>query len=376
MKGSYGTTANVLPATPYGLRKYAWRASLGIAGPLLLVLFYAFICFYYPNRQPQNDILASPGYDSTAPFYAWFITSIFTLDWARSALANFEAAALMKSFTSPTTAMQLFWHADSAWADPLWWLRAARNSFLQLYPGQTTTRRLAAYRVTPEPLWTFLSMLSMIVFVAIPLSGLTMELSSVSSPTRRYAEIIGLGPETLLRFTGSNGGQLPIIHGAWRSGAPATPSDESYFYAPSDTANVSLTYFEDMARDRPDQAITTILGSAVTERTTGTIFGIKSTVHCYQVASDELTLMDVHDFPDGYSLSIASDADNNTQYISSDGEKIDVATADSDLYNDYTNDTPRPFYSAFIPGGLSMEEPLDKGGDPATILRLCDKRDK
>src|SRR5690349_18541751 len=77
--------------TAYHLRRYVWRTILSITGPILLLGFYAFICLQYLSRPPQNDIVLSVYPDALGPFYAWFIVSIFTLDWARTALANFQA---------------------------------------------------------------------------------------------------------------------------------------------------------------------------------------------------------------------------------------------------------------------------------------------
>ena len=118
-----------LPNT-YKLRRYSWRAFLGITGPLSLLGFYAFISFHYLNERPLNDIVGSHPGDARWAFYAWFIISIFALEWACSALSNVQAVALMRPSFAPKSAMHFMWHGDESWANPLWWLRATRNFVL------------------------------------------------------------------------------------------------------------------------------------------------------------------------------------------------------------------------------------------------------
>lgn len=66
----------------YRLQRYWWRALLGVAGQLLLLAFYAWICFQFLDNIPQDDIVVSAPLEALGPFYVWLITSIFTLEWA------------------------------------------------------------------------------------------------------------------------------------------------------------------------------------------------------------------------------------------------------------------------------------------------------
>jgi hypothetical protein len=116
----------------YRLRRYKRRTLLNIIGPPLMLGYFAFICLEYLNRPPVNNVAQANRVDARWVFYIWFLISIFALDWARVALANFESAAVMRSNLAPSTAMELMWHGDGNWANLLWWLRAIRNGLAHL----------------------------------------------------------------------------------------------------------------------------------------------------------------------------------------------------------------------------------------------------
>jgi hypothetical protein len=289
----------------YTLRRYSWRAFLGVTGPLLLVGFYAFISFYYLDRQPQNGILPDGSRDANAPFYAWFVVSILTLEWARTALANVLAAALMSPAFAPADASGLFWFADDNWANILWWFRALRNMVLGFLVRKGSKSSISAqtYQSTPNLLWTVLSVTSLLIFVAVPLSGLTMEITPVLHVGRRQATIIGPTARSFqekARYSLS-----PVIEGTWKAGGAVTPPDASYFYAPDGTVNVSLTYLEDMIVEDPDRQVTTFLGPAVNSLVAGTSFGMENTFQCRTVSASDLKLIDVHDWGN-YNLTYSS----------------------------------------------------------------------
>jgi hypothetical protein len=211
------------------------------------------------------------------------------LEWARTALANFEAAALMHPWLAPRNASELFWHADNNWANPLWWLRFLRNCVYGAFYLRKAPNHDSVYNAEPKLLWMLLSLVSLVMFGAVPLSGLTMELSPILRSTTRKASILGPGPDS---YHQSGQAGLPqIVEGTWRLGGNATPPDASYFFAADGTSNVSLTYFEDMARLRPNSSIATFLGPAVNEEVSGSAYGTATECYCRQVAASELKLV-------------------------------------------------------------------------------------
>lgn len=124
---------------------------------------------------------------------------VFILDWARTGLANIEAVALMSPQLAPRTAMSLMWHTDLNWSDFLWWLRGIRNVLFWLWARALSPYRRRPYSASrsvsvPEPLWWFLSASTLLLFVSIPLSGLTFELHDAFVLGTKQARIFGPTP--------------------------------------------------------------------------------------------------------------------------------------------------------------------------------------
>lgn len=287
-------------SSSYRLRRYSWRTSLTFTGPILLIGFYAFISFYYLNQPPVNAIVPSNGVDARWSYYAWFIISIFTLEWARSGLANVEAAAIMRPALAPDTAMELMWHADANWSNVLWWLRGLRNLFLGRLAGRLASNRRSVLASRPGGLWWFLSGASFLLFIAIPLSGLTMELTTVSVPCTEKAMIRGSHPKG---FNWKGMIDLPkITRGKWTAGGATTPSDASIIYALHGKANVSTRYYEEeIVASNDSTTIQVFVGPAVDRPVAGNAWGLESSINCRQVPQDELQLIQVHGWND-YSV--------------------------------------------------------------------------
>jgi hypothetical protein len=191
------------------------------------------------------------------------------------------------------------WHGDGNWANLLWWLRAIRNGLAHLMLDRAWGKQKRT-RSRPGGLWIFLSSVSFLIFVAIPLSGLTMEITTVSVTSQTIAPIAGPNPQSF-NFKGGIG--LPdVIRGSWRAGGPVTPSDASIFYAPNGTANVSLTYFNDeIHQAEPVDSIQVFLGPAVSQAVAGDAWGLEAKVSCQQVPRHSLQLIQVRGYNE-YSI--------------------------------------------------------------------------
>jgi hypothetical protein len=277
----------------YQLKRYHWRALLSISGPFLVLSFYAWVCFSQLNRSAENDIIAREVHNANYIFYAWFVLGVFILDWAKTAVANFEAAALMHPLLAPASTMQLFWHSDFNWANVIWWLRGIRQVFI----------RGPRSRSSPGGLWWLLVFNTVLLWIAIPLSGLTMEVTNGFAPGSRTATIFGPSP---LFFNYKGLTDMPKqIRGNWRSGRPTTPGDASIFYAPKGTFNVSNTYYNDMIKSsNRTERIQIFAGPAVTEPVSGDAWGLEANITCRPVRKDDLRLISVSGFGD-YSIYTA-----------------------------------------------------------------------
>lgn len=299
-QSSHGRQRPLRPVV-YRLRRFTWRGFLGIIGPLIVLGFYGFICFNYLVRPAQNDIVPNT-LDARWVYYGWFVTVVFSLDWARTGLANIEAVALMHPRLAPRKAMGLMWHTDLNWSNFLWWLRGFRNILFwlgarALLPYRRRPSSASRLVSVPEPLWWFLSASTLLLFVSIPLSGLTFELRDAFVLGTKPARIFGPTPATLINKAYVN--LKDQVRGNWLSGRPTTPLGNTILYASAGTANVSTTYYNDRitSGDR-NGTIRIFAGPAVEEIVHGDAWGLEANITCYPTGKESLKLISVAGFND------------------------------------------------------------------------------
>ncbi|KAL9598749.1 MAG: hypothetical protein Q9219_004307 [cf. Caloplaca sp. 3 TL-2023] len=273
----------------YTLQRYYARSLLNTLLPLVATAWYAFIVFGYLLQPSVNGIVPERSVDANVVFFSWLILSIFLLDWAKSGLAGFEAAALMKPGLAPSNAMQLMWHLDSAWGTLSGWRKVSKSicRFVKAIMHRNQDVQDATWR-GPGLLWWYLAVNGLLLYVALPLSGLTMNPSDALRLGSRKVSILGVNETTFDVRTNAAVSQLARDN--WRTGHSTTPPTPTIFYAPQDAENVSSTYFEDLVqdiyqRDLLAQAvnsrnITIFAGPPVAERAHGKAWGFLSTVQC------------------------------------------------------------------------------------------------
>lgn len=284
----------------YHLEHYFWRSFLTTAGPLTALAFYAFICFHYLAHPLSNNIFPSQPVDATRVYYCWFLTSVFILEWARSGLANIEASALMMPHLAPPTAKELMWHTDTNWANPLWWLRAMRSVLWMLVPRRQRWSQSPIAR--PSLLWTLLSFIHISLFLAIPLSGLSLEVVDASTYTMNPVRIYGPNETS---FNARGWLDFPRgIRREWESGRQTSPTRGALLYAPHGIRNISATYFDDQAieaaRNSDGAEIRVFAGPAVRETIWGEAWGMSANISCLPTPVDQLQMIR----SDGYNSSV------------------------------------------------------------------------
>ncbi|KAL8712836.1 MAG: hypothetical protein Q9220_003044 [cf. Caloplaca sp. 1 TL-2023] len=273
----------------YAFERYVPRSLLNTLGPCLFTLLYLFIIEIYLRRSSVNDIVPNYPLDAKTVFYAWLVLSVFVLDWAKSGLGGFEAAALMKPIFAPGTALQLMWHADRGWASLSGWWKASLALFHHSRQGISKRRKggPAVYR-GPAILWWYLSLSSFLFFVAVPLAGLSMDPKSALRTSSR--KILIQGPnQTSFDISSSN----PLAERAsnrWRQGNPTTPQGDTILYAPQGTSNVTDCYLNDAAQaiydaDNVGKIVSTgplsfFSGPQVSERAHGRVWGLLTNLTC------------------------------------------------------------------------------------------------
>ncbi|THZ73266.1 hypothetical protein D6C84_09739 [Aureobasidium pullulans] len=228
------------------MNRYLRRWFANTFGPPLLTLTYSLIVRYYLCVPPVNGAIDPPLISAGFVFYAWLIFSIFALDWAKSALAGFEAWALMDPRFAPPTALHLMWHTDRAWGSVSGW----RDAIVPLCMGvrhrfsKQPTRRVAR---GPAGLWWFLAFSSFLFYAAIPLSSLTMEMEPAFKRSTRTISILGANETTF--DTGLSNLIAEQANNHWRTGNPTTPYGETVLYGPIGVGNGSDKYYWDTIND-------------------------------------------------------------------------------------------------------------------------------
>jgi hypothetical protein len=274
-------------------RRYIARAILNTLGPAAVTGFYVFIVVEYLWRPSVNNIIPWRPFDAKAVFFAWLILSIFLLDWARSGIAGFEAAVLMKPTLALTRADQLMWHSDRAWGSLSGWWKALVCTFR--YLGKRMSRRRGSSLVEwdgPRPLWYYLALSSILFYAAVPLSALSLDPKDSLWHSNRVITIFGTNQSTFdIRPSNSLAEQAD---GRWRQGNPTTPHGATIFYAPEGISNATTTFYEDAIQsiyashlqnpaNPPNQTVAFFSGPEVSERTYGSVWGALSNVSCVPV---------------------------------------------------------------------------------------------
>lgn len=310
------------PAGPgqFYLRSFTWRPLLTFCGPLIVLAFYVVICVYFLERPAPYGIASSIVLDAPGCYYAWFILVVFMLDWARTGLANIEAAALMHRRPAPTTAMELMWHTDSKWANPLWWLCAFRVFALSTCKGRGKFDRGLR---TPSVLWIALSATHVLVFISLPLSGLIMELINILVYSDQPATITGPNATTFNVRMATD--PMQQIQSAWQVGSATTPSGGSIMYAPHGMQNVSTTYFNDMIVQGAEH-IEFFTGPTVHEPVHGAAWDIYTNVSCSTVSKDDLYMLQL----DGFNYAVRrlgefEDGVRGTEWVQADSGQFAIS---------------------------------------------------
>lgn len=271
----------------YKFQRYIRRSLLNTLGPVAVTGFYFFICVEYLSRPSVNNISPSRVLSGKGVFYAFFILSVFVLEWAKSGLAGFEAWALMQPRLAPANANQLMWHTDRAWGSMSGWWKAL---FVTIDFLRHRKRKGGKWQ-GPSGLWFYLACCSLIFFVAVPLAGLSMEPQPSLRLSDRHVSIFGSNQSTF--DTQQSVSIAQSADGRWRQGNPTTPQGETILYAPEGTQNASTSFLEDEARsiynmwpqdnNQPRPNITFFSGPAVGGRVHGDAWGLLVNVSCVPV---------------------------------------------------------------------------------------------
>lgn len=230
------------------LQRYTWRALLGSCVPIIMAAYYVVTWTLY-LRDPESPSGISFGLaGSRTVYYSWFILGVIGLDLSEYGLLGVEASMLMTAFWGAPNAWHVILHGDHGWNGPEGWLEAVKNHF----QNAARTQRRANLQHTPRQLWWVLAAPSIVLFIGLPLSGLSMELTvgfreTGTSPTmtgRNWANFNDRSSQVT----------LAVAHSAWSLATPPRVPAFGMVFGDeaTDSDNNIFRYFS--ARDNELQA--------------------------------------------------------------------------------------------------------------------------
>ncbi|KAI4635557.1 uncharacterized protein J4E87_000509 [Alternaria ethzedia] len=201
-----GADSNISPETGLGsfgqpLRRFYFRTIVGILGPVIVVSYFITIWrIYLASLHPDSTAAFGPP-GAKWVFYGWFVAGVIGMSLSLYGLAGAEAGMLMERTWRVEDAMRLMLHADNTWSGPGGWMKAIK------WVVQRRRARNQRSKI-PSRLWFVLALPSVVVFVAWPLSGLCLEMTSgfLRGKPGQGANVTGFVQST---FNADPGGRRP-----------------------------------------------------------------------------------------------------------------------------------------------------------------------
>lgn len=161
------------------------------------------------------------------------------------------------------------------WSGPGGWIRVL------------ATYARGQHRQRPSRLWFLLAATSMLPFIALPLSGFTLELTDGYKPgdiARGRASLSGHNQTT---FLNRDNDQLERTFNRWRYAVPAQLRGQSAFYVPPDRAETSMPWLQNFPNVWPDDdSADVFLAPQSIATVTGETWGLRSMYSCRGTAID------------------------------------------------------------------------------------------
>ncbi|PGH18374.1 hypothetical protein AJ79_00441 [Helicocarpus griseus UAMH5409] len=200
------------------LRRFPLRALVLIIIPPAILTYFVVLKTVLLTEDPE---MVPYGHrNGRWVYYSWFFIGVFGLGASRYGLEAAEAAMLQDPFWAPKDGRVLFSHAEKTWNGLAgWWY------FLKATVKSRGRKRLAGR------LWFLHAVLSLAVYIALPLSGLAMELYDGYVKASGQARVIGRTTDNFYEKYGNKGVRASQ---AWLSGAPMTPPGAGVVHTPPD----------------------------------------------------------------------------------------------------------------------------------------------
>ncbi|KKZ66890.1 hypothetical protein EMCG_07386 [[Emmonsia] crescens] len=198
----------------YKLSRYYVRTLAGILVPLVVTGFWVAISL---SLLQKRDIVKYGSENEILIYYSWFILAVFGLGLSQYGLAGVEVAMLQHPFWQAKNTMVLLMHSGTSWGGPDGWMRYIARVITGKHPA---THRL----------WHLLASISIVGSIAIPLSGICMELADGYINIAEHPLVSG---RTWENFNSRDTGQTASRgSSAWRTGSPVTVPGIGIIYTP------------------------------------------------------------------------------------------------------------------------------------------------
>jgi hypothetical protein len=179
-------------------QRYLLRTFILLIMPVAVTAYFLFLWRFLLSRE-QDSAFKYGISGEVSLYYLWFIISVLALEWSRYGLIGVESAMLETPLFSVPHTVGLLSHSDASWSGPGGWSKALTR-FINRKGADTGRTRLSsklvlilstamrpprwgllargvAVSLSTYKLWYTLSLLSACLYIALPLSGLAMEMA-------------------------------------------------------------------------------------------------------------------------------------------------------------------------------------------------------
>ncbi|WYZ43576.1 hypothetical protein EsH8_VII_000012 [Colletotrichum jinshuiense] len=287
------TTTEATPEAPLSTSRsrYLARTFVLLLVPLGITGYYYWIWLYLLSRDLDEAVKYGSANESWV-FWSWFIVGVFALDWAAHGLVGVELAMLETSFWRAPHLIGLLSHSEGTWGGPGGWVKCLTKLFKERNIAAITSwyTSLNTYR-----LWYLLAFLTLSLYVGMPLSGITMELSDGYVPLDEAPMVVGRNSTDFnvrYHYQGSN---IATLSGnAWKVGSPAVLPGISIIYTSKQTNRKDLDDLSQIPNSLPTDPGSPEMFLVPQARVpvSGTMWGLRAEYNCSVVEDvSEFTIL-------------------------------------------------------------------------------------
>ncbi|ODH46278.1 hypothetical protein GX48_07620 [Paracoccidioides brasiliensis] len=320
----------------YKLRRFWLRTLIGVVVPPAVTGYFIFLVKYFLESQDEGiNPLKIGRAGANFAYWSWFIIGIFGLNATKYGLVGVEAGMLMYTPSiGPKDGLQLMMHADRTWSGPTgWWKITQKVMFLS---RRRTASKQDGGGHFPSILWYILLVLSALPLIALPISGLCMEVGDGyiqnTGMTSKKAEVLGRNVENFdSRETTS---VLNRAFTGWSMGMPARLPGFGMMYTRPELKRSDYDFLREIPNTfPPDSGIPEIfLTPQAPVPVSGTTWGLVIRYNCSSVSKiSELTILNRFHEHGNNTLPKAS-SENNSYPLSDSVRPIDRTIAEGLVY--------------------------------------------